>query len=553
MASPVVKETARATFERVWTAVCRRKWLAATVFAIPCSVVVGLVPFLPNRYRADAVVLVERQQVPEAFVKSTVTSGLETRLQTISQEILSRARLEALIRRFDLYHELRSKASPEVVLAQMRRDVQVELKGVEALVRGGAIVAFTVSYVGPDPRTVAEVANTLASYYLAENTKVREQQASGTAQFLRRQLNDVKARLATQESRVSAFKRQHVGESPKNVDANLVILDRLNAQLRLNSDNQSRTLERHGTLEKQLASAEAVVSPPVAGTASTAPPVIPDPPDPKEQRLLKLQEELTTLQTRYHERYPDVIRLKAEIVALERDLRGAKTPVSRTALRVNDDAPKPPAKPNPAVAKIKEQIADVESELATLKREEKRLRDDFATYELRVENAPIREQEFQEISRDYETTRELYQTLLKRYEEAQLAESLEQRQKGEQFRMLESALPSGTPVAPNRPRLLVVGLLLAVGLTVAAVLAAEQFDTSFHSVDDLRRSISVPVVARIPSIVAGSDRSARLWRQSVAAVGIAASVALLIWASYLTATGRVPGASDVARSMLLRN
>ena len=553
MASPMVKETARATFERVWTALCRRKWLAVTVFAIPCSVVVGLVPFLPNRYRADAVVLVERQQVPEAFVKSTVTSGLETRLQTISQEILSRTRLEALIRRFDLYHELRTKASPEVILAQMRRDVQVELKGVEALVRGSAIVAFTVSYVGNDPQTAADVANTLASYYLAENTKVREQQASGTAEFLRRQLNDVKVRLATQESRVSAFKRHHVGESPKNVDANLVILDRLNAQLRLNSDNQSRALERHETLEKQLALAEAVVSPPVAATPSPAPILVPEPPDPQEQRLTRLRDELTTLQTRYNERYPDVIRLKAEIVALEREVPKAKAPAPKPTPRADDNTPTPPAKPNPAVPKIKEQIVDVESELAALKREETRLRDDFAMYQLRVENAPIREQEFQEISRDYETTSELYQTLLKRYEEAQLAETLEQRQKGEQFRVLESALPPRTPVAPNRPRLLLVGLLLSVSLTVATVMAAEQFDTSFHSVDELRSSISVPILARIPPIVAGRDRSARLWRRSVAAAGIAASVALLIGASYLTAKGRVPGASDVVQSMLLRN
>jgi polysaccharide chain length determinant protein (PEP-CTERM system associated) len=549
----MAKETASATFERVWNALCRRKWLAATVFAIPCSVVVGLVPFLPSRYRADAVVLVERQQVPEAFVKSTVTSGLETRLQTISQEILSRARLEALIRRFDLYHDLRTKASPEVVLAQIRRDVRVELKGVEALVRGSAIVAFTVSYVGNDPQTAAEVANTLAAYYLAENTKAREQQASGTAEFLRRQLNDVKDRLATQESLVSAFKRRHAGESPKNVDANLVFLDRLNAQLRLNSDNQSRSLERLETLEKQLASAEAVVSPPVAGTASTSPIVAPDPPDPKEQRLVKLREELTALQTRYKDSYPDVVGLKAEIIALERELPSPKTSASKPALTANGGSPKPPTKPNPAVTKIKEQIADVESELAALRREEKRLRDDFAMYKLRVENAPIREQEFREISRDYETTSELYQTLLKRYEEAQLAETLEQRQKGEQFRVLESALPPRIPVAPNRPALLLVGLLLSVGLAVAAVMAAEQFDTSFHSVEDLRRSISLPVLARIPPIETRSDISARLWRQSLTAVGIAASVGLLIWASYLTATGRIPRASDVAQSMLLRN
>src|SRR3954465_6029757 len=94
----------------------RRKWLAVLVFIGPCSVVVGLVPFLPNIYQSTATVLVERQQVPEAFVRSTVTSALETRLQTITQEILSRTRLEELITRFGLYADLKRRVPPEAVI-----------------------------------------------------------------------------------------------------------------------------------------------------------------------------------------------------------------------------------------------------------------------------------------------------------------------------------------------------------------------------------------------------------------------------------------------------
>src|SRR5262249_41129313 len=163
-------------------------------------------------------------------------------------------------------------------------------------------------------------------------------------------------------------------------------------------------------------------------------------------------------------------------------------------------------------------LADVEAELNVLKSEEKRLRSAVAAYLGRVENSPQREQEFKELSRDYESTKELYATLSKRFEEAQLAESMEQRQKGEQFRVLDSAVPSSTPAAPNRPRLMLMGLMLSLGLAVAAVVAAEQIKPAFHTVDDLRTFTAVPVLVSIPTIVIPEDRAH--WRRQgrVAAV-----------------------------------
>src|SRR5438132_332118 len=120
----------------------RRKWVALLVFIVPFSVVLGLVPFLPNIYQSTATVLVDRQQVPEAFVKSTVTSALETRLQTITQEILSRSRLEALINRFGLYANLRKRVPFEDVIERIRRDIKLELRSVEQRGQREATVAF---------------------------------------------------------------------------------------------------------------------------------------------------------------------------------------------------------------------------------------------------------------------------------------------------------------------------------------------------------------------------------------------------------------------------
>jgi protein tyrosine kinase modulator len=524
---------------RAWESARRRWRLGLAVFLLPLSATIGLVLFLPRVYRASTVVLVDRQQVPEAFVRSTVTSGPEARLQTISQEVLKRNQLEELITRFDLYRDLRASQSMEAVTERMRRDIQLEQRN-DPVVRGGAIVAFTVSYTGRDPDTVAAVTNTLASFYLTENSRVREKEASGTASFLRHQLEEVKERLEDQEARFSAFKRRHIGENPKNMDANLSVLERLTAQLRLNSDNQNRALERREALARKLAGSEGILSPVgVAGSEAA---------DPLATRLAKLHQELAELRTRFSERYPDVIRLKAEIDALEDQ---AQTAADRAAEGATP-APRESAL-NPQAFKLQQAIAEAEGEVQRLRDEERRLREDFATYQRRVENTPLREQEYQELSRDYDTTTELYRTLLKRYEEAQLAETLEQRQKGEQFRILEAAIPPSSPWAPNRGRLLMVGTLLSVGFSVAGVWLSERFDGSFHAVDDLRSLASVPVVARIPRIVSAGDATRWRWRLAAWACATAMAIALTTGTTYATAKGHVPVLSGMATNLFLRH
>src|SRR2546426_1838604 len=208
----------------VWS---RRKWLAIAAFMLPLTAGVSVITFLPNIYRSTATVLVDRQQVPEAFVRSTVTSALETRLHTISQEVLSRSRLEDLINRFGLYADLRTHAPLEDVIGRMRGDIKLELKSAELRGLREATVAFTISYQGREPTTVALVANTLASFYNEANMKARERQASSTAEFLKAQLAETKKRLDEQEERVSGFKRRHLGELPQQMETNLATLDRL--------------------------------------------------------------------------------------------------------------------------------------------------------------------------------------------------------------------------------------------------------------------------------------------------------------------------------------
>jgi polysaccharide chain length determinant protein (PEP-CTERM system associated) len=483
--------------------------LAIVVFAAGLSGAVTVAKALPSMYRSTATVLVERQQVPETFVRPSVTGELETRLQTVSQQILGRARLGDLILRLDLYPDLRRRHSLEAAIERMRRDIQLELKGAEQTGGRAVTIAFALSYLGRDPETVARVTNTLVSFYVEDTLKVRERQATGTVEFLKVQLEDTKKRLEQQERQIREFKIRYMGELPQQVEANHAALERLNAQLQRNADLQGRAVERRETVAKQLVEAD-----------------IPSA-DAPAARLARLKRELLQLQMRFTDKYPDVARVKSEIAALERQLT-RPTPDERP-----DAEPAAPAE----VRRLREALSNVDTEIKALRAEEASLRRTIAAYQARIESAPRREQEFQELSRDYGATKELYYSLSKRYEDAQLAESMEQRQKGELFRILDPAIVPKDSVAPNRLRLVLVGVMLSLTMAVGAVALAERLDSSFHTADDLRAFTKVPVLARIPRIATRVDTRRRRWQFSLAALSTVLGLALAVAASYYIAHG----------------
>ncbi|HKW94450.1 MAG TPA: GNVR domain-containing protein [Methylomirabilota bacterium] len=489
----------------------RRKWLGIVLVVLPLSATVAMIMALPDLYESTALVLVDRQQVPEAFVRPTVTSDLEIRLHTISQEILSRSRLESLIARMGLYPDLRNRgaASNDEAVSRMRRDIRLELKSAESGGRGST-TAFALSYRGADPQTVAVVTNTLASFYIEENLKARERQATGTAEFLRVQLVDAKRRLDEQEAKMSELQRRYLGELPQQLQSNLAALESLNTQLRMNNENLVRIAERRDQFAAQLELAKAE-----SGDETD------------EMRLARLKRELVTLRIKYTDLWPDIIRIKDEIARLEKQIAAPKPKAE----------PKKPVVLTPQALRVQEQLQSAETELKLARADQTRLKNSIDQYQARLDNAPKREQEYLQATRDYQSTRELYQSLTKRFEEAQIAESMEQRQKGEQFRVLDSAVPSFTPAAPKRSKLLVLAVVLSLVLGAGSMVLAELLDTSFHSAAELRAYTTVPLLVSIPQIITESDARRQRWRFRLAAVGVVCALVLVAGSAYLFAHG----------------
>jgi polysaccharide chain length determinant protein (PEP-CTERM system associated) len=506
----------------------RRKLVAAAVFGVVLASAVSFAIYLPDLYRATTVVLVERP-VPETFVRSTVSGELEGRLHVIRQETLSRARLTELIERFDLYPDLRQRFPLETALDQMRNDMQIELTGPEQLSGRKTTVSFKLSYTGSKGETVADVTNALAAFYVAQNYDIRSGEATRTTGFLKAQLDTARREVEAREAVLRAYATSHPGELPQQVEVNLAALERLNTQLRLNGERQLRVLEESEKLSDGLAAAAAAAAadggtPERAGAGPAAA-------NPLVERLERMKRDLLLLEMqRFTSRHPDVVRLKAEIASLEREhqdslVKEAERAEAEEAARGAAAPPKPtPAAVAMVGAARRRTLEGMAAELDKLKREEAGLRQSVADFEKRLEAVPEREQEFDRLTRDYTAARDVYDSLSKRFDEAQLGETMEVDRQGERFRILEPALPPPSPAAPDRLQLLIVGLMLASVSAVAAVLAAEHFDGTFHTVDDIRAFTRVPVVATIPDIKSVFWK--RALRTAVAAACVIGVIAL---------------------------
>jgi polysaccharide chain length determinant protein (PEP-CTERM system associated) len=450
----------------------RRKMVALVVFAVVFASAVTFALYLPNLYRATSVVLVERP-VSETFVRAAVTGELESRLHVIKQEILSRARLSDLITRYNLYPELRRGGQIDAALEQMRRDVVVEPTGPEMLSGKIKTVAFNLSYTGELQHTVADVANEIAAFYVAQNDAIRSGEAVKTTQFLKSQLDEAKRQLDVHEGRIRAYTSAHNGELPQQVDMNLATLERLNTQLRLISEQQIRTLEQRQRLMESIPMAG-----PATGMSASD--------SPTSDLLEQKKQALSELESRVTSKHPDVVRLKQEIAALETIPEKPREATPQDAMAAGQ------ARGRAAV------LANLDAELEKQKREEASLRATIAATEQKLESMPTRQQDYALIKRDHDAAQELYNSLLTKYGEAQVAESMEAGRSGERFRVMEAAIPPNDPSAPNRLRLLMMGFIVALVLAFVAILAVEQFDTTFHNIDELRSFTRVPVLASIP-------------------------------------------------------
>lgn len=470
-----------------------------------CTFVVGLiltawtVRTLPNVYCSTTLIIVEPQDVPQTFVKTTVTTRLEERLNALNQEVLSRTRLEAIINDLDLFRDLRRQGVPrEQMVETMRKKIQINVFPRDN--------AFRISYEGSDPVMVQQVTARLAGLYIDENLRIREEHVSGTTEFLASELEKAKRQIEQQDAQIQSFKQEHMGELPEQREANMRTLDGLRVQLQTVSLALSAANERKQLLDKAAAEARSV-RPAAPGQSQNSLPSI----DPR-MRLRELEAQLAELRGRYKDEHPDVIATQRKISQLRADLGTAPG-----AEKGKIDPLLPP--------ELARALEEVNVEIARLKAEQENTEKAIQMYQARVENTFTREQQLLTLTRDYEVTHKEYQNMLDKKLEAQLSQSLERRQKGERFRVLDPANLPEFPARPNRGLLSLGGIGGSLALAIALPILLWQLDTSFHQADDLQAR-SVPVLAVIPQVHT-LDVARRLRRYRVRVLALS-SLALVV-------------------------
>ena len=293
----------------------RRRFLALLPLVLVLAAVTTLAFFLPSLWTARATVLVNGQQIPEAYVRSSVSSGdVEARLLTLTHQILDGPRLTKIIEQYNLYPAMRKTHPPADVVERMRRDIRVEIpEERERRNREARWLVFTVAYATTDRTVAVDVTNTLAALFDEENRRTTEQQAVGTSEFLETQLKELRTRLAGQEQKITAYKEQHLGELPEQREVNLRTIERLQLQLSIARENNRRAGERRQLINQSLNDLD--VASAMAGSGGTGATGLGE--TPAAARLAALRQELTALQTTYSDKYPDVISTREQIRLLE--------------------------------------------------------------------------------------------------------------------------------------------------------------------------------------------------------------------------------------------
>jgi polysaccharide chain length determinant protein (PEP-CTERM system associated) len=506
----------------------RRRLLAAATFAGVLAAAVAFAIYLPDIYQGQALVLIE-QPMDENIVRATdmAPGELESRLHIIKQEILSRDRALALIKRFNLYPKLLRQGAIDDALNQMRSDVEVNPSGPEQVSGKVKTVSFTLKYIGDSAKTAADVTNAIASFYVEQNVAMRSQSAFGTLQFLQQQLAEAKGALDRQDAAITQFTSKYTGQLPQQVGINLATLERMNTQLRLNGEQQLRMIEQREKLAEGLQDPTNIAR---AENPDATPEMLE-----RLKQIEKMKTDLAQLQTKFTSKHPDVVRLQDQIADLEQQQKQDEAALDKKRRALQAAAAASTAAVEDAKAPRRQTIESLDGQLAKLKEEEQAIRTTIASFEQRLEGAPEREQEFALITRDRQVAKDLYDSMLKRYDEARLAASVETDRQGQRFRVLESALPPEGPTGPNRFRLILMGILLALAAAVGMVLTAEQFDASFHGIDELREFTSVPVLVSIPPI--GPMPLKRRLLTGLATVSALAMIALIAAASAYFAHG----------------
>ena len=514
------------TLDEIWNLVVRYRWLILIPVAIGLAAAPLLGRFAPLRYRSQAVILVVPPQVPDKYVTQTVTTdSVAERLPSITAQILSRSRLERIILDMDLYKAERSRQVMEDVVERMR------LRDIQTVPLGKDVDSFRVTFVSDTAATAQKVTEQLASLYIDQNAEERRTQAASTTELIAVAIETTKQRLSEQEKKLEAYSRAHPGQLPTQLQGNLHAIQSLSMQLQQLSESMNRAVENRMRVEKDLSALDEVPLPRVGATPSAPESLT------TAERLDAARAQRALLLQRYTPDHPAVETVDRTIAELTERLENEAPLSARTSAREKQVSPAE-AEQQRRRLNLKSELQVIDHSLNQYRAVETKLKRQIADYQNKVDVLPTREQELQELTREYNTLNASYNDLLMKRENASLAANMERRAIGERFELLDAASRPEKPYNQmQRVGVMGSGAAAALVLALLVIGVREYRDSSFRSKEEVLSALSLPVLASIPIMSSVHEREAatrRKWALDVAgsAVIIASVAFVVVWQLY---------------------
>jgi polysaccharide biosynthesis transport protein len=520
----------------------RRKWWFLVPAVLVLSAALASAVLWPPTYRSEAIILVEQAEIPDDLVAAIVGGYVERRLEGISRRILVTDNLRRIVEQYNLYPEERRHQPMAAIVERMRDDIQrkmISAPGLDPHAGAGShpMVAFSVAFDYGNPQVAQRVTNELVTLYLNENLRQRRGRASETTEFIEAERQRAEERIVELGRELSDFKQANLGRLPEDQAFNQQQRVRIQQQLD-DLERQARSLrEREIYLQAQVTSLD-----PDVGDDGRGP----------RSRLRTAQAELASLRARYGAEHPDVLKLQREIAGFESvvgnlsgsgglqrerarleqtvaslrqqygsdhpDLARAEQELQQVELELRNQTTSvgyEVVPQNPAYVQLAAQLNVVRSELASIEEQELVLNERLRALQEMLAQAPTVEREFGRLERATADARALRDELSRKEAIARLGQSLETEQKAERFSLIEPPSLPPAPIKPNRPGIVLLGLMLAVGAGLGMVSSAQALDDTVYSPKDITHMFGEAPLAVIPPIVTRRDR-VRMWMRRVA-------------------------------------
>ncbi len=466
----------------------RRKMILIFTVPVLLFIAVAITFSLPPIFRADGIILIQGQEIPEDLVKSTVKGQAEQQIEVTRQRIMTSAKIVELIDKHKLYPALRDKRSPFQLAEIFRDSMAVEM--IEADVPGQwgqvnrANIAFIVSFMDKDPHLAQRVTNDLTTLFLEENVKARVNKANETAQFLREEADRMQARVQETENKIAEFKIEYGDSLPELLQYNLQQVERIEQQIINTQDEAVRISDQVHSMNIELSNISPYIQYASGASGASITP---------RQRLMELKQQYARLIISYAESHPDIIRLKEEIALAEKTVNVSSEEVSE------EEAV------NPQYRQLRARIKAAEKELVRLKDRGEKMEKELKDYNYRIMRTHQVKRNYDEMTRDYTNKLEKYQELRSKQLEANIAQNMEAENKAGSFKLIEPPTVPEKPVKPDRKKLLLLGFVLSFGAGAGLMLAAEFLDPGVRGVASITQILGQPPLAVVPHIYNGDD------------------------------------------------